>query len=256
MARCTASAGRPQRRGQRNLRTTRRGRCPTRRSGRRTVDWLSDITYVRTWSGFAGVIDAYSGSSSLASVEQLRTDLALDALQALWARRPDTADPDQRLVHHSDAGGQYLSIRYTNRLTEAGIEPSVGSDSDPSLVCTRQNSSTNALPLDHPSTPPSNTTGSSEPIDIPPAEKEANYHQEHTASRKTPPENPVSDRCRPPGGLRPNGRPRCSPYANHNQVLRRPRRPDGPAHPPRRSPTAPLGMSTTPVGDQSWGLAR
>ena len=96
--------------------------------------WLADITYVRTWSGFtyvAFVIDAYSrfvvGWRVSAS---LRTDLALDALeQALWARRPDTA-PDRRLVHHSDAGSQYLSIRYTNRLTQAGIEPSVGSVGD------------------------------------------------------------------------------------------------------------------------------
>ena len=97
--------------------------------------WLADITYVPTWSGFAYaalVIDAYSrfivGWRVSAS---LRTDLALDALeQAIWARRPDTADPDRRLVHHSDAGSQYLSIRYTNRLAEAGISPSVGSVGD------------------------------------------------------------------------------------------------------------------------------
>ena len=97
--------------------------------------WVADITYVPTWSGFAYaalVIDAYSrfivGWRVSAS---LRTDLALDALeQAIWARRPDTADPDRRLVHHSDAGSQYLSIRYTNRLAEAGISPSVGSVGD------------------------------------------------------------------------------------------------------------------------------
>ena len=68
-------------------------------------------TYVRTWSGFAYValvIDAYSRFVVGWRVSNsLRTDLALDALeQALWARRPDTADPGQRLVHHSDAGGQ------------------------------------------------------------------------------------------------------------------------------------------------------
>ena len=73
--------------------------------------WLSDITYVPTWSGFvyaALVIDAYSRFVVGWRVSNsLRTDLALDALeQALWARRPDTASPDQRLVHHSDAGGQ------------------------------------------------------------------------------------------------------------------------------------------------------
>ena len=92
-------------------------------------------TYVPTWSGFAYaalVIDAYSrfvvGWRVSAS---LRTDLALDALeQAIWARRPDTADPDRGLVHHSDAGSQYLSIRYSMRLAEAGISPSVGSVGD------------------------------------------------------------------------------------------------------------------------------
>ena len=73
--------------------------------------WLADITYVPTWSGFAYlalVIDAYSRFIVGWRVSNsLRTDLALDALeQALWARRPDTADPDRRLVHHSDAGGQ------------------------------------------------------------------------------------------------------------------------------------------------------
>ena len=85
--------------------------------------WLADITYVPTWSGLAYaalVIDAYSrfivGWRVSAS---LRTDLALDALeQAIWARRPDAADPSQRLVHHSDAGSQYLSIRYSMRLAE------------------------------------------------------------------------------------------------------------------------------------------
>ena len=97
--------------------------------------WLADITYVPTWSGFAYaafVIDAFSRfivgwrvSSSL------RTDLALDALeQALWARRPERSDPDRRLIHHSDAGSQYLSIRYSTRLAEAGVEPSVGSVGD------------------------------------------------------------------------------------------------------------------------------
>ena len=165
--------------------------------------WLADITYVPTWSGFAYVafvIDAYSRFIVGWRVSNsLRTDLALDALeQALWARRPDTADPDQRLVHHSDAGGQYLSIRYTNRLTEAGIEPSVGSVGD---------SYDNALAesviglyktelirqrgpwrdLDHLEYATLeyvdwfNHRRLLEPIgDILPAEREANYHQEHT----------------------------------------------------------------------------
>ena len=97
--------------------------------------WLADITYVPTWSGFAYaafVVDAFSRFIVGWRVSNsLRTDLALDALeQALWARRPDTTEPDRRLVHHSDAGSQYLSIRYSSRLTEAGIEPSVGSVGD------------------------------------------------------------------------------------------------------------------------------
>ena len=97
--------------------------------------WVADITYVPTWSGFAYaalVIDAYSRFIVGWRVSNsLRTDLALDALeQAIWARRPDTADPDRGLVHHSDAGSQYLSIRYSMRLAEAGISPSVGSVGD------------------------------------------------------------------------------------------------------------------------------
>ena len=73
--------------------------------------WLADITYVPTWSGFAYVafvVDAYSRFIVGWRVSNsLCTDLALDALeQALWARLPDTTDPDRRLVHHSDAGGQ------------------------------------------------------------------------------------------------------------------------------------------------------
>jgi transposase InsO family protein len=92
--------------------------------------WVSDLTYVTTWQGFvyvAFVIDVFSRMIvGWRASRSLRTDLALDALeQALWAR-PDT----QQLVHHSDRGVQYLSIRYTERLAEAGIEPSVGSVGD------------------------------------------------------------------------------------------------------------------------------
>ncbi len=94
--------------------------------------WVSDLTYVATWSGFtyvAFVIDVYSRRIvGWRASTSLRTDLALDALeQAIWDRLD--GDP-QRLVHHSDAGSQYLSIRYTERLAEAGIEPSVGSVGD------------------------------------------------------------------------------------------------------------------------------
>ena len=89
--------------------------------------WVADLTYVATWRGFvyvAFVIDVFARAIvGWRASGSLRIDLALDALeQALYAR-PDT----DRLVHHSDRGVQYLSIRYTERLAEAGIEPSVGS---------------------------------------------------------------------------------------------------------------------------------
>jgi putative transposase len=93
--------------------------------------WVADLTYVRTWSGFcyaALVIDAYSRMIvgwQLAT--HLRTDLALDALEmAIWRRQTQLAG----LVHHSDRGGQYLSIRYTERLADAGAACSVGSRGD------------------------------------------------------------------------------------------------------------------------------
>lgn len=92
--------------------------------------WVADITFVATWSGFvyvAFVVDVYARRIVGWRVSRsLRTDLVLDALeQALWLRR-DT----EGLVHHSDRGCQYLSVRYTERLAEAGIEASVGSRGD------------------------------------------------------------------------------------------------------------------------------
>ena len=92
--------------------------------------WVADLTYVVTWAGFvyvAFVIDVFSRMIVGWRVSRsLRSDLALDALeQALWAR------PESReLIHHSDRGVQYVSISYTERLAEAGIEPSVGSVGD------------------------------------------------------------------------------------------------------------------------------
>jgi len=93
--------------------------------------WVADLTYVRTWSGFvyvAFVIDAYSRRILGWQVSgSLRTDLALDALEmALWRRGGDV----EGLVHHSDRGVQYLSIRYTERLADAGAVTSVGSRGD------------------------------------------------------------------------------------------------------------------------------
>jgi putative transposase len=94
--------------------------------------WVADLTYVTTWRGFvyvAFVIDVFARrivgwrvSSSLAA------DFVLDALdQAIYDRcDADTGD----LIHHSDRGTQYLSMRYTERLADAGIEPSVGSRGD------------------------------------------------------------------------------------------------------------------------------
>jgi putative transposase len=92
--------------------------------------WVADLTYVATWGGFvyvAFVIDAFSRRIvGWRAAHSLRSDLALDALeQALYDR-----ETDGTLVHHSDRGVQYLSIRYTERLSEAGIEPSVGSRGD------------------------------------------------------------------------------------------------------------------------------
>ena len=92
--------------------------------------WVADFTYVATWTGFvyvAFVIDVFSRCIvGWRVASTMRTDLVLDALeQALWARR-DT----KGLVHHSDRGNQYLSIRYSERLAAAGVEPSVGSRGD------------------------------------------------------------------------------------------------------------------------------
>jgi putative transposase len=92
--------------------------------------WVADLTYVPTHAGFvyaAFVIDVFSRRIVGWRVSRsLRSDLALDALeQALYARRGANS-----LVHHSDRGVQYLSIKYTERLAEAGIEPSVGSVGD------------------------------------------------------------------------------------------------------------------------------
>lgn len=94
--------------------------------------WVSDFTYVSTWQGFvyvAFVIDVFARRIvGWRMSSTMRTDFVLDALeQALYERRPGD---DAGLIHHSDRGSQYVSIRYTERLAEAGIEPSVGSVGD------------------------------------------------------------------------------------------------------------------------------
>ncbi|WP_343794962.1 IS3 family transposase, partial [Sphingomonas trueperi] len=94
--------------------------------------WVSDFTYVATWAGFvyvAFVIDTYA--RRIVGWRASRTahaSFVLDALeQALHDRRPAHRGG---LIHHSDRGSQYVSIKYSERLAEAGIEPSVGSVGD------------------------------------------------------------------------------------------------------------------------------
>jgi transposase InsO family protein len=94
--------------------------------------WVADLTYVKTHQGFcyvAFVIDVYSRKVVGWQVStSLRSDLALDALEmAIHSRKRSEL---RGLVHHSDRGVQFVSIRYTERLSEAGIEPSVGSKGD------------------------------------------------------------------------------------------------------------------------------
>ncbi|WP_108027082.1 IS3 family transposase [Burkholderia mayonis] len=94
--------------------------------------WVSDFTYVSTWQGWlyvAFVVDVFARRIVGWRVSSsMTTDFVLDALeQALYARRPGG---DGTLIHHSDRGSQYVSIRYSERLAEAGIEPSVGSRGD------------------------------------------------------------------------------------------------------------------------------
>ena len=92
--------------------------------------WVADLTYVATWRGFvyvAFVIDVFARCIvGWRVASTLRTDLALDALEQALHARPT----NDGLIHHSDRGSQYLSIRYTDRLAESGIEPSVGSVGD------------------------------------------------------------------------------------------------------------------------------
>jgi len=112
--------------------------CPADRVNRQflaprpNVLWVSDFTYVATWQGFvyvAFVIDAFARRIVGWRVSRTaHAGFVLDALeQALHDRRPIRG---AGLVHHSDRGVQYVSIRYTERLAEAGIEPSVGSVGD------------------------------------------------------------------------------------------------------------------------------
>jgi transposase InsO family protein len=125
----------------RRVRTTigdKAARCPLDRVNRQfnaprpNMLWVSDFTYVATWAGFvyvAFVIDAYARRIVGWRVSRsAHAGFVLDALeQALHDRRPVSG---AGLVHHSDRGVQYVSIKYTERLAEAGLEPSVGSVGD------------------------------------------------------------------------------------------------------------------------------
>ena len=122
------------------VRTTVSGKaapCPLDRVNRQfrapapNALWVSDFTYVSTWSGFvyvAFVVDVFARRIvGWRASRSAHAGFVLDALeQALHERRPMGG----RLVHHSDRGSQYVSIRYSERLAEAGIEPSVGSVGD------------------------------------------------------------------------------------------------------------------------------
>ncbi|WP_024935019.1 IS3 family transposase [Actinomadura welshii] len=97
--------------------------------------WLADITYVRTWEGrvyVAFVLDAFTRRIvGWQLADHLRTDLPLDALEmALWQRGRKRPVQPGTLIHHSDKGCQYVSFRYTTRLSDLGVTASVGSVAD------------------------------------------------------------------------------------------------------------------------------
>jgi transposase InsO family protein len=165
--------------------------------------WVADLTYVATWRGFvyvAFVIDVFSRFIvGWRAATSLRTDLALDALeQAIWTRHGDL----DGLVHHSDRGSQYLSIRYTERLQDAGIEPSVGSVGDSYDNAMAETIiglyKTEVIRMRGPWKRLDDVEYATlewvdwfnhrrilEPIgDIPPAEKETNYHRQTTPAKQ------------------------------------------------------------------------
>lgn len=97
--------------------------------------WVADFTYCQTWSGtvyVAFVIDAYARRIvGWKADTSMKTPLVLDTLDmAIWSRGRDGISDLTGLIHHSDAGSQYVSIAFTERLIEAGVDPSVGSVGD------------------------------------------------------------------------------------------------------------------------------
>jgi putative transposase len=97
--------------------------------------WVADFTYVATWSGtvyVAFIFDVFSRRIvGWRTATRMTTDLVLDTLEhAIWTRREDGVDDLSGLVHHTDAGSQYVSFAFTERLIEAGVDASVGSVGD------------------------------------------------------------------------------------------------------------------------------
>ena len=97
--------------------------------------WVADFTYVPTWSGIvyvAFVIEAYSRRIlGWRAAANMRAELVLDALEmAVWTRTREGVNDLTGLVHHTDAGSQYTSIKFTERLAQAGAAPSVGTVGD------------------------------------------------------------------------------------------------------------------------------
>jgi putative transposase len=93
--------------------------------------WVADLTYVSTWSGFAYVAfvtDAYARRIlGWRVAATMATSMVLDSIeQAIWTRQQEGIIDLKDIVHHTDRGSQYTSIRFTERLAEAGIQPSVG----------------------------------------------------------------------------------------------------------------------------------
>jgi putative transposase len=97
--------------------------------------WVADFTYVATWSGMvyvAFIVDVFSRRIvGWRAATRMTTDLVLDTLEhAIWTRRQAGVDDLTGLVHHTDAGSQYVSFAFTERLIQAGVDPSVGSVGD------------------------------------------------------------------------------------------------------------------------------
>ncbi|CRH16664.1 putative transposase for insertion sequence element IS986/IS6110 [Mycobacterium tuberculosis] len=93
--------------------------------------WVADLTYVSTWAGFAYVAfvtDAYARRIlGWRVASTMATSMVLDAIeQAIWTRQQEGVLDLKDVIHHTDRGSQYTSIRFSERLAEAGIQPSVG----------------------------------------------------------------------------------------------------------------------------------